>query len=182
MKCKSFEELHPTLKDEVRAMISGMCGKSNIADVFVEDSNLSDYKFNVTIMKYIPLSYGLQSATSGRTEITNGGLPINQGREASNAELPGGPDHTDRIYLPTITAIMEEITLKAEFIFEFDNKQHWINKGQSRLSGFAPGEKIICIDATCRALTCGADFKAAEEIGSYPVKAYRLVRVIENQQ
>lgn len=52
MKCKSYEELRTDWKEEISALVRKMCGKSHIADVAIEDSDLPDYKFKVTVMKY----------------------------------------------------------------------------------------------------------------------------------
>lgn len=41
------------------------------------------------------------------------------------------------------------------------------------------GEQLIWIDKNGNALECGADFKAAQLQGSYPVKVYRPVAVRE---
>lgn len=51
-KCKKYEELHPSWKAQVDELILKMCGKSHIADVSVEDSDLESYKFKVTVCKY----------------------------------------------------------------------------------------------------------------------------------
>lgn len=70
--------------------------------------------------------------------------------------------------------------IRAEFLFEFANKQQWINKAQS---WFAPyrslSEKVICLDTGGNVLTSGKDFAGAEVMKTYPVKVYRLVRVSE---
>ena len=52
MKCKSYEELPQTWKSEVSNLIGKMCGKSHIADVEIQDSDLPDYKFKVIVAKY----------------------------------------------------------------------------------------------------------------------------------
>ena len=52
MKCKSYEELHPTWKSEVSYLIKKICGKSHIAEVDVEDSDLPGYTFKVIVAKF----------------------------------------------------------------------------------------------------------------------------------
>lgn len=51
-KCKSYEQLPQAWKSEVDTLVRKMCGKSHIADVEIEDSDLKGYKFKVTVCKY----------------------------------------------------------------------------------------------------------------------------------
>lgn len=67
------------------------------------------------------------------------------------------------------------IQLQGEFLFEFSSKQHWINKAQSWFRPYK-GEEHICLDTNGNILTCGEDFRIAEERNLYPVKVYRLIR------
>ncbi len=71
------------------------------------------------------------------------------------------------------------LTIKAEKICQFNSKNEWVNKAQSRLSGFPIEEKIVCVDRNHNCLTIGLDFRIAEEYGCYPVIAYRLIRTSE---
>jgi hypothetical protein len=50
--CKSYEELSQDWKDQIGNLIGKMCGKSNIADVSVAESDLEEYKFKVTVCKF----------------------------------------------------------------------------------------------------------------------------------
>ena len=71
-------------------------------------------------------------------------------------------------------------SIRAEFLFEFANKQEWINKAQSWfLPYLSKAEKTICLDTGGNVLTTGKDFADAEVLKTYPVKVYRLVRVSE---
>jgi hypothetical protein len=71
-------------------------------------------------------------------------------------------------------------SIRAEFLFEFSNKQQWINKGKSWFSPYlSKAEKTICLDTGGNVLTTGKDFADAEVLKTYPVKVYRLVRVSE---
>ncbi len=74
---------------------------------------------------------------------------------------------------------VDYVTIKAEKICQFATKQEWINKAKSRLSGFEQDQKIVCVDQNHNCLTIGKDFRVAEEIESYPVVAYRLIRTSE---
>lgn len=71
-------------------------------------------------------------------------------------------------------------SIGAEFLFEFANKQQWIDKAQSWFSPYLSlAEKTICLDTGGDVLTTGKDFADAEVLQTYPVKVYRLVRVSE---
>ena len=50
--CKEYEDLHPNWKKQIDGLIRKMCGKSNIADITIEKSELKSYDFKVTICKY----------------------------------------------------------------------------------------------------------------------------------
>lgn len=68
--------------------------------------------------------------------------------------------------------------IKAEFLFEFKNKQEWINEAQSRFDPYrSKAIKTICLDKYGYCLTTGKDFADAEIIGTYPVKVYKLQNV-----
>lgn len=74
---------------------------------------------------------------------------------------------------------MEKITVNAEYLFEFDSKQQWINKAQSWFANtglMVNSENLVCISKDGDVLTCGLDFTAAEVMDAYPVKVYRLYR------
>lgn len=50
--CKEYDELSPEWKQQVDDLIKKMKGKSHIADVIVEKSDLSSYDLKVTVCKY----------------------------------------------------------------------------------------------------------------------------------
>lgn len=74
----------------------------------------------------------------------------------------------------TIKIIAEEVTTFLDF-------QEWVNKATSRIGGFRKEQKIICVDIKGNTLTIGEDFMYARDNNLFPVKAYRLVRTIENK-
>ena len=75
---------------------------------------------------------------------------------------------------------METIKLKAELLLILDSKQDWVNKVPRRLPPKQTAtEERIWNDAQGHVLSLGEDFKAAETLKTYPVKVYRLVRVVE---
>jgi len=75
----------------------------------------------------------------------------------------------------------EKITLIAEEVTTFHDFQEWVNKATSRIGGFRKEQKIICVDIKGNTLTIGEDFMYARDNNLFPVKAYRLVRTIENK-
>lgn len=50
--CKKYDDLHKKWKEQISVLIKRMCGKSNIADIIIEDSDLSSYEFKVSVWKY----------------------------------------------------------------------------------------------------------------------------------
>lgn len=51
--CKKFDDLHQSWKDAAVEIIrTRMCGKSHIADISIEESDLTSYEFKVTVLKY----------------------------------------------------------------------------------------------------------------------------------
>lgn len=73
-----------------------------------------------------------------------------------------------------------ELNAKAEFLFEFGTLEHWVFNAQSWFSPYRRNDiKTVCLDANGNVLTTGKDFQIAKERGTYPVKAYKLVRVSE---
>lgn len=75
---------------------------------------------------------------------------------------------------------METTNVKAELLLILDSKQDWVNKVPRRLPPKqTTAEERIGIDSQGHVLSLGEDFKAAEILKTYPVKVYRLVRVVE---
>ena len=76
-----------------------------------------------------------------------------------------------------------QITLNAEYLFEFRNKTEWINRAKDEFRAHKNqanmAEKLVCITNDGFVLTIGADFEWAKQLDAYPVKVYRLVRVSE---
>ena len=51
--CKKFDDLHQSWKDAAIKIINErVCGKSHIADIDIEESDLKSYEFKVTVCKY----------------------------------------------------------------------------------------------------------------------------------
>jgi hypothetical protein len=51
--CKKFDDLHPSWKEAAtKIILERICGKSHIADITVEDSDIQSYEFKVTVCKY----------------------------------------------------------------------------------------------------------------------------------
>jgi len=76
--------------------------------------------------------------------------------------------------------IMEEITVKAKFLFELKSKQDWINKVPRILpEKNRSSENFLWLDKNGNVFEIGADFMAAEKLNTYPCKVYRLIPVSE---
>lgn len=69
-----------------------------------------------------------------------------------------------------------QFKIKGELITIFHDKQEWINKAQSRCSGFEPYQKLVYIDANGHSCNFGKHFSDAK----YPVTVYRLITTSEN--
>ena len=70
------------------------------------------------------------------------------------------------------------IEINAEFLFELENKQQWIN----RVPGILPdkirgNETRIWLDKNGNVFECGLDFMEAEKHATFPCKVYRLINV-----
>lgn len=50
--CDEFEKLPESYKAEIRLLIRRMKGKSHVADITIEQSDLRSYEFKVTVSKY----------------------------------------------------------------------------------------------------------------------------------
>lgn len=50
--CKKYDELHPEWKEQIQLLIKKMCGKSHVADITIEESELKSYEFKVQVNKY----------------------------------------------------------------------------------------------------------------------------------
>jgi hypothetical protein len=78
---------------------------------------------------------------------------------------------------------MENITLKAQFLFELKSKQDWINNVPAILpKKFSRAEQWVWVDKNGFVFTTGRDFSASEKQNSFPCKVYKLIRVAENPE
>lgn len=78
---------------------------------------------------------------------------------------------------------MENITVKAEFLFELASKQQWINRVPKILPRKKRhGEHLIWVDKNGFTFESGKDFQAAEDHNSYPCKVYRLCIVSDFEE
>lgn len=73
----------------------------------------------------------------------------------------------------------KDLTLKAEFLFEFKDFEQWVNKASSWFTPYTRYDKTVCLDINGRACTIGEDFMKARDENLFPVKAYRLTRTVE---
>jgi len=75
---------------------------------------------------------------------------------------------------------MDKITFNGELLITLDSKQDWINKIPRHLPAKEYyKEDFLWLDKNDNQLVMGEDFMAAEEMNSYPVKIYRLQRVVD---
>lgn len=75
---------------------------------------------------------------------------------------------------------MDKITFNGELLITLTSKQDWINNIPRMLpSKRYYKEDFLWLDKNGNQLVMGEDFKAAEEMESYPVKVYRLQRVVD---
>jgi len=70
---EKFQQLPEQWQESVRVLIRKMCGKSHIADVFVEDSDLAGYDFKVTVCKYNTVK-GWATIGYLRNDLFKGGI------------------------------------------------------------------------------------------------------------
>jgi hypothetical protein len=75
---------------------------------------------------------------------------------------------------------MDKVTVNAELIIILDSKNEWIRK----IPNMLPQKKyykedFLWVDKNDNQLVMGEDFSAAEEMDSYPVRVYRMQRVID---
>lgn len=102
-----------------------------------------------------------------------------------HSDLPGiRPDYLEQlkkalIVLEASSDQNNTVTLRGEFIIELESKEDWCNSIPCRLPKLSSAERLIWIDANGHGLTCGLDFRSAEQLNSYPVKVYRQIRTSE---
>lgn len=68
-----ISQLPESLQESIRKR---MCGKSHIADILVNESDLEDYKYFITVCKFSPSS-GRGWATTGYARMKGGKWSIN---------------------------------------------------------------------------------------------------------
>ena len=58
-------------------------------------------------------------------------------------------------------------------LFQFDSKQHWINKAQTIWRRhLVRAEETVCVDQLGRICRIGKDFMSAERDGAYPIEVF----------
>lgn len=73
--CKKYDELHPKWKSQIQVLIRKMCGKSNVADIDIEESDLKGYDLKVIVYKYSNSGYkGWATIGYLRNDLFKGGL------------------------------------------------------------------------------------------------------------
>lgn len=71
--CERYEKLNPDWKKQVDFLVRKICGKSHIADVSIEDSDLKSYELKVTVCKFNTVK-GWATIGYLRNDIFNGGV------------------------------------------------------------------------------------------------------------
>ncbi len=74
----------------------------------------------------------------------------------------------------------DNLSFNGTLLFNLESKQDWINK----CPGFIPEKKSraelwLWLDNKGNTLTMGEDFEAAEELNTFPVRVYKLIRTSE---
>lgn len=86
--------------------------------------------------------------------------------------------HLNHIQMKSLPSEIETINIKAVHLLTIRSKQEWVNKIPRHLPvKESMAEQRIFIDCQGNVLAIGEDFAAAETLGTYPVKVYKLVRV-----
>lgn len=71
--CKEYDELHPDWKKQVDELIRKIKGKSHIADVTIEKSDLKSYDLKVTVCKFNTIK-GWATIGYLRNDLFRGGV------------------------------------------------------------------------------------------------------------
>jgi len=77
---------------------------------------------------------------------------------------------------------MDKININAELICEFSNFNSWVNHASSWLGRLPKYTQYICVDTNGNICDIGEDFMKARDNNRFPVKAYRLVRSVEDNE
>ncbi len=79
-----------------------------------------------------------------------------------------------------------QLTINAEFLFEFTSKEDWIINAQGKFIKFKAEDysfhPTICLDTNNNVCHIGSDFSMAQNTNTYPVKVYALQRVADFQK
>lgn len=74
----------------------------------------------------------------------------------------------------------EQPSIKGDLLFTLASKQEWVNKVPRCLpEKTTKAEAWLWIDRYGNNMAIGEDFTAAEDLESYPVRVYRLIRAKE---
>lgn len=68
----------------------------------------------------------------------------------------------------------EKLTIKAEFLFQFDSFDKWVNKASTMFKPYHFGYAYICLDVENNVCHLGEDFMNARDKNLFPVKVYSL--------
>ena len=64
---------------------------------------------------------------------------------------------------------------KAEYLFQFEDFWHWVNKATILFRAYKPkGAKTICLDKNNHDCKIGIDFMYARDNDLFPIKVYAL--------
>jgi hypothetical protein len=76
-----------------------------------------------------------------------------------------------------------KVLVEAEFLFQLESKQDWVNKCPDILPHKKRGkhETWLWLDTNGNVLEIGVDFQAAKELATYPVRVYRTINVASKQ-
>lgn len=77
-----------------------------------------------------------------------------------------------------------QLTINAEFLYEFTSYEDWVNNASEKAQEFENKtddfHNTICIDKNGEVCAFMGDFKLAEALETYPVKCYALQRILFN--
>lgn len=91
--------------------------------------------------------------------------------EAKGIELEGSAEGT------------LNLQLRGKLVMTLGSKKQWIDEIPNRLPAKTRiGEQFLFVDANGSKFESGADFEAAEKIGSYPCRIYKLMSVAEFEE
>lgn len=74
---------------------------------------------------------------------------------------------------------MEQLIIKAEFLFEFKNMSQWVNNASTWFKPYRHGFAHVCLDKNGDVCYIGEDFMNAEKNNLFPVRVYALKRAVQ---